>query len=163
MVKLDVWKIVEQYKISGCILLALNATFLTLIPKCEGADTPGKFRPISICNVIYKIITKVIANRLKPILPSLISLEQYGCVEGRQISDGIILVHEMLHSLKSEIFFGMVIKLDIAKAYDKLNWKFIRKIIEAFGFNQNWVNWIMQLVSSDFFLYFGEWGSFGNY
>ena len=75
MVKLDVWKIVEQSRISGRIFPALNATFLTMIPKCDGADTPDKFRPICLCNVIYKIITKVIANRLKPILPYLISLE----------------------------------------------------------------------------------------
>ena len=76
MIKMDVWKILEQYRIYGRILPALNATFLTMIPKSEGIDTPDKFRPISLYNVIYKIITKVIANRLKPILPSLISPEQ---------------------------------------------------------------------------------------
>ena len=139
---MDVWKIVEQSRISTHILPALNATFLTLIPKSEGVDTPDKFRPISLCNVIYKIITKVIANRLKPILPSLISLEQSGFVEGRQISDGIILVHEILHSIKCKKLSGMLVKLDIAKAYDKLNWQFIQKMLEAFGFSVNWVNWI---------------------
>ena len=102
MIKIDVWNIVEQSRVSRCILPALNATFLTLIPKNEGADFPNKFCPISLCNVIYKIITKVIANHLKPILPSLISSEQSGFVEGRQISDGIILVHEILHSIKYE-------------------------------------------------------------
>ena len=100
MIKIDVWNIVEQSRLSFCILPALNATFLTLIPKGEGVDSPNKFKPISLCNVVYKIITKVIANRLKPILPSLISPEQLGFVEGRQISDGIILVHEILHSIK---------------------------------------------------------------
>ena len=83
MIKIDVWNIVEQYRASGRILPALNATFLTLIPKSEGVDSPNKFRPISLCNVIYKIITKVIANRLKTIFPSLISLEQSGFVDGR--------------------------------------------------------------------------------
>ena len=62
MIKIDVWSIVEQSRLSSRILLSLNATFLTLIPKSEGVDTPDKFRPISLCNVIYKIITKVIAT-----------------------------------------------------------------------------------------------------
>jgi hypothetical protein len=61
-----------------------------------------KFHPISLCNVIYKIITKVIANRLKPILHSIISPEQGGFVEGRQILDGIIVAHETIHSLKTK-------------------------------------------------------------
>ena len=76
MIKIDVWNIVEQSRLSGCILPYLNVTFITLIAKGEGVYSPDKFRPISLYNVIYKIITKVIANRLKPILPSLISPEQ---------------------------------------------------------------------------------------
>ena len=63
----------EDSRVSHKILIALNAMFLTLNPKCEGEDSPEKFRPISLCNVIYKIITKVIKNCLKPILPHLIS------------------------------------------------------------------------------------------
>ena len=95
MLKTDVWNIVEKSRLSRRILPTLNATFLTMIPKNEGVDSLNKFRPISLCNVIYKIITKVIANRLKPLFPSLISPEQSGFVEGRQILDGIILVHEI--------------------------------------------------------------------
>ena len=64
------------------MLKYFNTTFLSLIPKSEGADVPGKFRPIFLCNVIYKIIDKVIANRLKPILLGLISPEQSGFIEG---------------------------------------------------------------------------------
>ena len=75
------------------VLKAFNATFLTLIPKEEGEDTPDKFRPIALCNIIYKIISKVIANKLKPLLPVLISPEQSGFMEGRKILDGVILVH----------------------------------------------------------------------
>ena len=83
IIKQEVWNIVEYSSISRKILLSLNATFLTLIPKCEWVDSPYKFRPISLCNVIYKIITKVIVNRLKPLLPYLISPEQSGFVEVR--------------------------------------------------------------------------------
>ena len=83
LVKEDVLNIVEESRTKKGVLKAFNATFLTLIPKEVGADTPDKFRPIALSNVIYKIISKVIANRLKPLLPLLISPEQSGFVEGR--------------------------------------------------------------------------------
>ena len=83
LIKLEVWKIVEDSTVSRRILLDFNATFLILIAKCKGVDSLDKFRPIILCNVIYKIITMVITNRLKPLLPGLISLEQTGFVEGR--------------------------------------------------------------------------------
>lgn len=73
------------------ILPSLNSTFLALIPKGDESNTLEKYRPIALCNVIYKLISKVLANRLKPLLPLLISPEQTGYVEGRQIMDGIIL------------------------------------------------------------------------
>ena len=107
------------------MLKALNATFLALIPKEKGMEDPVKLRPIALCNVIYKIISKVIANRLRPLLPFLISPEQVGFVEGRQILDGIILVHETIHSVKNRKFQGMLLKLDLSKDYDKLNWNFL--------------------------------------
>jgi len=76
---------------------------------------------ISLCNVIYKIITKVIANRLKPLLPSLISPEQSSFVEDRQILDGIITTHEVIHSLKASSSPCMIIKLDMEKSFDKVS------------------------------------------
>ena len=121
LVKEEVLKIVEEPMSKKGVLKAFNATFLTLIPKEEGADSLGKFRPIALCNVIYKIISKVIVNHLKPLLPNLISPEQSEFVEGRQILEGVILVHEVIHSLKSTSKLGMMTKLDIVKAYDKLS------------------------------------------
>ena len=103
-----------------------------------------------MCNVIYKIISKVIANHLKPILPIIISLEQVGFVEGRQILDGIILVHETIHSLKATKTPGTLLKLDLSKAYDKLNWHFLAGILKYFGFVEKWTNWVMNMVSSAF-------------
>ena len=76
MIKEEVWTIVEESRRKQGVLKSFNANFLSLISKGEGVDTPGKFRPISLCNVIYKIISKVIANRLKPLLLGLISPEQ---------------------------------------------------------------------------------------
>ena len=80
---------VEESHITQKIWLALNTTFLTPIPKENKPSTPNEFLPIAPCNVLDKIITKIIANYLNPLLPSLISVEQTGYVEGQQILDGI--------------------------------------------------------------------------
>jgi hypothetical protein len=91
---------VEDSRRFSKVLPALNVTFLALVPKEDVDEDPNKFRPISLCNVIYKIITKLIINRIKPLLPHLISSKQTRYVEGRKILDGIILAHETIHSLK---------------------------------------------------------------
>lgn len=72
---------------------------------------PDKYRPISLCNIIYKIVSKVIATRLKPLLPLIIFPEKSGYVEGRQITDGTILTHEIIHSLKKTKKLGMLLKI----------------------------------------------------
>jgi hypothetical protein len=128
-----------------------NATFITLIPKIKGDNSADKLCPISLCNVIYKIISKLIASRLKPILSLIISQEQGGFVEGRKIMDGIVVAHEAIHSLKVSKKAGMMMKLDMSKAYDRMNWDFLRKIFLAFGFGGDWVDWVLNLVSSSFF------------
>ena len=135
----------------GNILKALNATFLTLIPKEPETEGLGKLRPIALCNVIYKIITKTIANRLRPLLSLIISPEQAGFVEGRQILDGIILIHETIHSVKIRKIPGMLLNLDLSKSYDKLNWEFLAGTLRAFGFSYQWTRWVMNLVSSTLF------------
>jgi hypothetical protein len=146
-----VWEAVEESRASGLVLPALNATFLTLIPKEERVTNPKQFRPIALCNVIYKVITKVIATRLKPILPFLISKEQSGYVEGRQIMDSVILAHEIIHSLKTSRTPGMLIKLDLSKAFDRVSWHYIRAVLVSFGFDHAWIRWVLQLTSSAFF------------
>ena len=101
--------------------------------------------------MVLKIITKVMANRLKPLLPGLVSQEQFGFVEGRKILDGIILTQEMIHSLKQTKIPGMLIKVDLAKAYDKVSWRFLKVMLKTFGFQYDWIRWIGNLVSSAFF------------
>ena len=111
----------EDSRANKTILKALNTSFIALIPKQEIAQTPDKYRPIALCNVIYKLLTEVIARRLKPILPTIISSEQSGYVEGRQILDSVILAHEVIHSLQKTRMPGMLLKLDLSKAFDSLS------------------------------------------
>jgi exonuclease III len=151
MIRTEVWEILEDSRASGQVLQALNATFITLVPKEGQAHHPKKFRPISLCNVIYKLLTKVIARRLKTILPTIISPEQSGYVEGRQILDSVILAHEVIHSLQKTKTPGMLLKLDLSKAFDKISWDYMRAMLLAFGFDSSWVTWIMNLTSTAFF------------
>lgn len=85
---------------------------------------------------------------MKPILPSLISVEQSGYVEGRQILDNILLVQEMIHTLQSRKIADMMMQLDLSKAYDKVNWNYLEAILKAFGFANQWIKWILALIKS---------------
>ena len=112
---------VESSRVLGRVEASLKSTFINLIPKKEGSLDPNQFQSISLCNVIYQIITKVVENILKGLLPALISEEQTGYVEGIQILDGILLDHEAIHTLKYENKPGFLIKLDISKVVDKIS------------------------------------------
>jgi hypothetical protein len=96
----DILEMVEESRRKGWVSGALNATFLALIPKSNNPDSFGGFRPIALCNLVYKIITKIIATRIKSSLSFGLSKEQFGFLEGRKITDAIGIVHEALHSIK---------------------------------------------------------------
>jgi hypothetical protein len=151
LIRTEVWEILEDSRATGQILQALNATFITLVPKEGQTHHPKQFRPIPLCNIIYKLLTKVIARRLKPILPTIISPEQSGYMEGRQILDNVILAHEVIHSLQKTKTPGMLLKLDLSKDFDKISWEYMQAMRLSFGFDQGWVTWIVNLTSSAFF------------
>lgn len=133
------------------MLRDFNATFLTLIPKREGVKSLDLFRPISICNVVYKIITKLIVEHLKSWLDRLISEEQGGFVAGRNILDGVVIVVETIHSMASSKEKTMFIKLDMTKAYDHVKWDFLTNIFRAFGFGNDWIDWVLSSVMTTSF------------
>jgi hypothetical protein len=120
---------VEESRKKGRVIGALNATFLSLIPKSENPGNFGDYRPIALCNPLYKIITKIISNTIKSLLSFGISKEQFGFLEGRQITDAIGIVQEDLHSIKVKHINAMVLKLDMIKAYDRVDWGFLRLVL----------------------------------
>jgi hypothetical protein len=99
-----------------------NHSFISLVPKLSGSHTTHQFQPISLCNIVYKIISKILANRLKFLLPNIISPLQIAFVPKRKIQDNTILAHELLHSFKSKRGKGgyMFLKMDMEKAFDRM-------------------------------------------
>ena len=117
---------------------SLNALFLTLIPKKNNAIDVKDFRPTSLVGSVYKLLFKVLANRLRVVLDSLISKSQNAFVGGGQILDSVLIAHECLDSrLKSHIP-GVVCKLDIEKAYDYVNWDALFYLLGRMGFRVKW-------------------------
>jgi hypothetical protein len=129
-----------------------------------GASSVHHYRPISLCNIIYKIISKLLANRLKPMLDKIISPFQTAFVPGRLIQDNSILAHEMLHTLQSKRGRGglMAINIDMEKAFDKMEWSFLFSILNKLGFHAKWINWIRLCISTSSFSILLNGSSFGH-
>ena len=111
----------EEYHAQNAVFCSHNATFLVFIPKKEGASDVQDFRPISLVGSLYKIIAKVLANRLKRVMGKLVSYSQNTFVEGRQILDAVLVTNEAIDSRKRSVGTGLVCKLDIEKVYDHVN------------------------------------------
>ena len=134
---------------TGRLLKELNATAISLIPKVQNPASLNDFRPISCCNTIYKCISKVIANRLKRVLPSLIDKAQSAFIQGRHISDNILLTQELMRNYhrKNSSVRG-AIKVDLKKAFDTIHWEFILDLLAALRFPKRMIGWIKSCITS---------------
>ncbi|PKA47714.1 putative mitochondrial protein [Apostasia shenzhenica] len=146
----DVLTAVHHFFSYGSMPKRWKDTLVVLIPKVQGAELPSQFRPISLCTTIYKVIAKILINRVKDVLSSLISQEQGAFVPGRGIANNCLLAQEIMQKLassKSSTGY-MSIKVDMEQAYDRMRWDFLQKLLQHFCFPDTWSKWALACVEA---------------
>lgn len=142
--------VVQNLFDTGILPDGFNHTNLFLIPKVRTPESIKEIRPISLYNVIYKIISKILVWRLKEILSDIVTENQAAFVPGRHISDNTILAHEAFHSQKVRERVSqnyMAVKTDISKAYDRIEWDFLEAVLCKKRFCEVWITWIRECVT----------------
>lgn len=128
----------------------MNRTHICLIPKIDNPETINQFRPMGLCNVSYKVISKIIVNRIRPYLASIVSPFQSSFIPGRHTTDNIIICQEIIHTLrnrKSKVG-GMIWKIYFDKAYDRISWDFLLDTLRYFRMNEELIALIMNCVTN---------------
>ena len=147
----DVTEAILSVLNSGHMLRKMNYTHIVLIPKKNDPKQMSDYRPISLGNVVSRVLSKVLANRLKIILPTIISETQSAFVPNRLITDNTTVAYELLHRMRNKRkgkVGQMAVKLDISKAYDRVEWSFLRNIMIKLGLDRRWVNMAMETITT---------------
>ncbi|KAL0439728.1 UNVERIFIED_CONTAM: hypothetical protein Slati_2455800 [Sesamum latifolium] len=145
----DICAAIMEFFHSGRLLKQINATLLVLIPKVQLPVRVSDYRPIACCNVIYKVVTKILVRRMQRILHLLIDHTQTAFVPGRSISDNVMLAQELLAGYNQvRLPPRCTIKVDIQKAYDSVNWDFILEALRIFNFPPRFIGWIEQCITT---------------
>ncbi|XP_024014246.1 uncharacterized protein LOC112088191 [Eutrema salsugineum] len=145
----DLLTAVQSFFKLGFLPKGINSTILALIPKKKEALTMKDYRPISCCNVIYKLISKILANRLKILLPKFIAPNQSAFVKNRLLMENLLLATELVKDYhKENISARCAMKIDISKAFDSVQWEFLLNTLRAMDFPAEFVHWIHLCISS---------------
>ena len=133
---------------SGCIPKGCNASFVALIPKVRDPVKLEQYRPISLVGVMYKIISKVLAERMKKVLPAIIDECQSAFLKDRGILDSVLTANEVLEDLRRRRVSGLCLKVDFKKAYDSVRWDYLYDMLHRMRFHSKWIMWIKGCLAS---------------
>lgn len=134
----------------GSVPSEANRTLICLIPKVENLEELTQFRPIALCNVLIKVVSNVLANRLQLVISKLVGGFQSSFVLGWLTSDNIVAAQEIIHTLRRRKSRkdNMVVKLDLEKTYDRVNWHFLIRVLGATGFKSHLIELIMNIITT---------------
>ncbi|GJR48045.1 RNA-directed DNA polymerase, eukaryota [Tanacetum coccineum] len=144
----DLCLAVEWFFHHASFPVGCNSSFIALIPKTLNPKSVGEYRPISLIGSIYKIVTKILANRLSTVIADIISNVQTAFLPNRQILDGPFIINELLARCHHKKHSAMVFKIDFAKAYDSIRWDYLGDVLKSFGFGVKWCSWIRGILNS---------------
>jgi hypothetical protein len=146
MVKSEVFQMIGEFHVNSVIPKGLLSYFVTLLPKSKCPQSMSDFQPISLLGCLYKIISKVLANRMKGVLNEIVHEQQSGFVPGRNLFDSVLVANEVVdfvHKTKKKCF---LFKVDYEKAYDSIDWRFLIYMLRKFGFGDKWVRWMEECL-----------------
>jgi hypothetical protein len=147
--KADVVAAVQRFFDDGTMPDEVNETAIVLIPKKNDPEDLKDFRPISLCNVLFKIVSKCLVNRLRPLLQDIIGPFQSAFIPGRLITDNALIAFECIHAIQTGSRADFcAYKLDMAKAYDRVDWRFLEGVLAKLGFHSKWIQWVMTCVTT---------------
>lgn len=144
----DVLRVVNEFYVHGVWTKGCNSSFIALIPKKDSPQGLNDFRPISLVGCIYKIVSKLLANRLKEVLPKVIGEEQSAFLSGRSMMDSIVTANELIHDARIRKKQLLIFKVDFEKSYYSVRWDFLVYVMRRMHFNERWIKWIEGCLKS---------------
>jgi len=147
VIKDDLMALFSDFHREDLNLFSLNFGIITLIPKVADATRIQQYRPICVLNVSFKIFTKVATNRLNHVAKTVVSPTQTAFMPGRNIMEGVVILHETIHELHTKNRDGIILKIDFEKAYDKVKWPFLQQTLRMKGFSSKWCRLIECMVT----------------
>ncbi|GKV49617.1 hypothetical protein SLEP1_g56358 [Rubroshorea leprosula] len=146
-IKEDFINFFSEFHRNGKLVRGLNSSFIALIPKKLNVGGLKDYRPISLLGCVYKLLAKVLANRLKSVIAEIVSETQSAFVGGRQLVDSVLVLNEVVDEIKRKKQPAFVFKADFKKAYDCVDWSFLDWMMERLGFGKKWRGWIRECLS----------------
>ena len=142
LIKPDVLRFLDEFYVNGIFPRGCNASFLALIPKVSDPQMLNDYRPISLIGSMYKIVSKLLAQRLKKVMPLIIDERQSAFIGGRHLLHSVIIANEVVEEAQRSQKPCLVFKVDYEKAYDSVSREFLIYMLRRMGFCSKWIQWI---------------------